>query len=279
MKTILVLTDHSFSAFNAARYALSFASTFDSSTVILYNSYNYLANSASELAYISAGFESLKLENKERMDDLQDSLEPFQSSTTLLLTINDERELSEAVREISRDHNVDLIVAGGKNRSAVGTVLVGSSVFDLINKIDIPLLVVPSSYIYEPVMCAVLAADLEGVEKLPRTLINKFVDAYRCKLLVLNVSPHEGEINTDEIREIEKLHELLDSSHPEYHYVTQGDISKAIRDFSDEKFAGLMILIHREHSFIHKLFYKSIEKEMAIHSNVPVLFLQQTNKT
>lgn len=275
MKTILILTDYSFSAFNAARYALGFAGTFDSCTVILYNSYNYLSRSAGELAYISAGFDSLKIENKERMEDLQETLEPFQSATTLLLAISDERELHDAVMEISRDHHVDMIVAGSKNRSSLGMLLVGSRVLDLINKIDMPLLVIPSSYIYEPVMCAVLATDLEEVQKLPATLISKFTMAYRCKLLVLNVSPQAAGIDSDEINEIEKLHELFDSNHAEYHYVNDGDISKTIRDFCDEQFAGLMILIHKEHSFIHKLFYKSIESEISIHSNIPVLFLHQ----
>ena len=95
--------------------------------------------------------------------------------TTLLLAISDERELHDAVMEISRDHHVDMIVAGSKNRPSLGMLLVGRRVLDLINKIDMPLLVIPSSYIYKPVMCAVLTTDLEEVQKLPVALINKFM--------------------------------------------------------------------------------------------------------
>lgn len=276
MKTLLVLIDHSFSAFNAARYALSFAGTFESSKVILYNSFNYLADSAGELAFLTAGLESLRHESNERMADLQISLEPFRKPGTLIETIVDDRQLTIGVTEIAKDYKVDITIAGSKNRSAAGMLLIGSQIIDLINDFDSPVLIVPSAYIYEPVMCAVLATDLADVDKLPRTLIDKFTGDYRCKLLVLNVDPHEREhSDIEQISGIGKLHRLLEPSRPDYHYTSNADISQGIREFSNEQHAGLIILIHKEHSFIHKLFYKSVEKEMIMHSNVPVLVLRE----
>jgi nucleotide-binding universal stress UspA family protein len=276
MKTLLVLIDHSYSAFNAARYALSFAGTFENCKVILYNSFNYLADSASEAAYVTAGFDSMKQESKERMADLQISLEPFRKPGTLIEAISDERRLITAVSELSRKHNVDVIMAGSKNRSAVGMLLIGSRILDLINHIDLPVLVIPSACIYEPVSNAVLTTDLLEVDKLPQNLIKKFIADYRCRLLVLNVDPHDREqSDIEKIMGIEKLHELLDPSRPDYHYTSNSDISKGIRDFCDAQHAGLTILIHKERSFMHKVFYKSIEQEMTMHSHVPVLILKQ----
>ncbi|MES2874542.1 MAG: universal stress protein [Bacteroidota bacterium] len=276
MKTLLVLVDHSYSAFNAARYALSFAGSFDNCKVILYNSFNYLADSASELAYVSAGLESLKEQSIEQMADLEISLEPFRKPGTLIETIVDDRQLALAVSEISRDRKVDLTIAGSKNRSPAGMLLIGSRITDLFKDFESPILVIPSTYIYEPVMCAVLATDLENVEKLPQSLINKFITDYRCRLLVLNVNPREEEHRAaEQIQSIGKLHRLLEPNRPDYHYTSHHDVSEEIRIFSEEQHAGLIIIIHKEHSFLHKLFNRSVEKEMAMHSHVPVLILSE----
>lgn len=276
MNTLLVLVDHSYSAFNAARYALSFAGSFDNCKVILYNSFNYLADSASEKAYVSAGLESLKEQSIEQMADLEISLEPFRKPGTLIETIVDDRQLALAVSEISRDRKVDLTIAGSKNRSPAGMLLIGSRITDLFKDFESPILVIPSTYIYEPVMCAVLATDLENVEKLPQSLINKFITDYRCRLLVLNVNPREEEHRAaEQIQSIGKLHRLLEPNRPDYHYTSHHDVSEEIRIFSEEQHAGLIIIIHKEHSFLHKLFNRSVEKEMAMHSHVPVLILSE----
>lgn len=276
MNTLLVLVDHSYSAFNAARYALSFAGSFDNCKVILYNSFNYLADSASELAYVSAGLETLKEQSIEQMADLEISLEPFRKPGTLIETIVDDRQLALAVSEISRDRKVDLTIAGSKNRSPAGMLLIGSRITDLFKDFESPILVIPSTYIYEPVMCAVLATDLENVEKLPQSLINKFITDYRCRLLVLNVNPREEEHRAaEQIQSIGKLHRLLEPNRPDYHYTSHHDVSEEIRIFSEEQHAGLIIIIHKEHSFLHKLFNRSVEKEMAMHSHVPVLILSE----
>lgn len=276
MNTLLVLVDHSYSAFNAARYALSFAGSFDNCKVILYNSFNYLADSASELAYVSAGLESLKEQSIEQMADLEISLEPFRKPGTLIETIVDDRQLALAVSEISRDRKVDLTIAGSKNRSPAGMLLIGSRITDLFKDFESPILVIPSTYIYEPVMCAVLATDLENVEKLPQSLINKFITDYRCRLLVLNVNSREEEHRAaEQIQSIGKLHRLLEPNRPDYHYTSHHDVIEEIRIFSEEQHAGLIIIIHKEHSFLHKLFNRSVEKEMAMHSHVPVLILSE----
>lgn len=279
MKTILILTDYSYSSFNAARYALTFAGTFDAAKVILYNSFNYLADSAGELAMLSAGLDKLRQDSEERMADLQISLEPFQKPGTLVEALTDDRHLIAAVGKILSDYKVDVIIAGSKNRSAVGMLLIGSRIVDLIDNFDVPILIVPSAYIYEPVMCAVLATDLLEVEKLPQKAITKFINDYRCKLIVLNVDSHEEEhSDIGQILAIGELHKILDPNRPDYHYTNSRDISKGIRGFCNDHHAGLVMVIHKEHSFVHNLLFRSVEKEMTLHSNVPLLILKQVKE-
>lgn len=276
MKTILVLTDHSYSSFNAARYALTFAGTFESSKIILYHSYYHLLGSSGEIAFISIDSDSLKEESNQRMEDLQLSLEPFRKANTRIETFTDERQLITAVTDISRDHHIDFIVAGSKNRSALGMLLIGSQIFDLIKNVHLPVLIIPTAYIFEPIYSAVLTTDLLEVEKMPRLLINQFINDYRCRLLVLNVDTNgEESSNIDQILGIGKLHRLLDGNLIDYHYTNHRNIGRGIREFCNEHHAGLIIVIHKEHSFMHKLFYKSVEKEMVMYSDVPVLILNQ----
>lgn len=275
MKTILVLTDYSYSSFNAARYALAFAGAFEASKVLLYNSYNP-AESADELSTNESGLKSVKDAYSARMADLQISLEPFAKRGTRIECFTDSRPLALGVSGICSTFKVDLVIAGGKNRSAMGMLLIGSRIMDVVNKVDIPFLVIPSAYIYEPVMCAVLATDLEDFERLPRTLINRMINDYRCKLKILNVNSHQYEhAATEKILAIGRLHDLMDENHPDYHYTRSSDISKGIREFCSQQHAGLLIVVHKEHGLIHRLFYRSLEREMAMHSDVPVLIVKQ----
>ncbi len=272
MKTILVLTDHSYSSFNASRYALTFAGNFESSKVVFYNSYDSSTDSSNELASISAGLDSLNEINTERMADLLISLEPFRNHGTLVECFTDARHLVTAATEICRDFPVDFIIAGSKNRSAVGMILIGSRILDVLKKVDIPLLIIPPAYIYEPVMCAVLATDLMEIEKLPRTFINSIIRDYRCKLIILNVDSHKRE--RADIDQIGKIHQLMDTDQPEYHYTQNRDINKGIKEFCDAQHAGLLMIVHKEHGLLYNVFYKSVERSMILDSHVPLLVLK-----
>lgn len=273
MKTILVLTDFSFSGFNAARYALRLASALDSSKVILYNSYNPVLEPAGELP--TAKNNTLKQAALQRMEDLELSLSPFQRPGTLLECLTDERPFNDAVKEICTDYAIDIVVAGAKNRSALGRLLIGTRLVGLINHSQVPVLVIPAQYVYQPMLYAVLATDLRAVEAYPVDWVGEALQLFQCKLLVLNVDDKNDDRHiTTQFTEIGMLHKLLDKYQPEYHYTNDEEIGNGIRNFCKKHHAELIMLIHQEHSPIHKMFYKSVSTELVVNSEVPVLIFR-----
>jgi len=271
MKTVLVLIDFSYSAFNAARYAVMLAGNSVNCRVILYHS-------IVRIPVVSDGLLSIHLDvSMNKLEDVEISLEPYKKPDTIIECRTDQQELIYAVASIINDESVDLIVAGGKGKSA-GQFLLGSNLIDLISEVTSPLLVIPSEAIYEPVQAAIFACDLGEVEKIPVTDIRRFIHYLQCKLYILNVDQHERErVDIEKLIQQKKLHELMDAEHPEYHYTNNKKIEGGILRFCNLYEATLLIVVHKKHGFLHNIIHKSIAKKLAVDTSIPMLILSETD--
>ncbi|HEY0669066.1 MAG TPA: universal stress protein [Sphingobacteriaceae bacterium] len=279
MKKILVLTDFSYSSFNAARYAVMLAGTFNSCRIILYNSFVYIPITSEGALPGAMDVTAFEEESMSRLRDVEISLAPFQKFGTSIECRTDQRPLVKAAEEMVRNESVDLTVAGSKGRSVPGDLFFGSNTVNLINHFHMPLLIIPPKAIYEPVMSAVFACELNQVEKIPVNTIRTFIRELQCKLFILNIDKHsEDQLNTDQILQMSKLHELMDDTHPEYHYTNNRNIDEGISQFCEKHQAGVLILIHKKYGFLHKLLHSSITRKMATHAAIPLLVLKETSE-
>lgn len=279
MKKILVLTDFSYSSFNAARYAVMLAGTFNNCRVILYNSFVFIPITTEGLLPGAMDVSAFEDESMSRLRDVEISLAPFQRFGTAIECRTDQRPLVTAAEEIARDEGVDLTVVGSKGRSVPGDLLFGSNTINLINGFHQPLLIIPPKAIYEPVFNAVFACELNGVERIPVSAIRTFIREFKSKLYILNIDTHKQDLlDTDQILQLEKLHELMDDTHPEYHYTNNKNIDEGINEFCEKHQAGVLILIHKQHGFLHKLLHSSVARKMAMHSAIPFIVLKEASE-
>lgn len=279
MKNFLVLTDFSFSSFNAARYAAMLAGTFETSRVILYHSFATVPVTTGELFPDPLYVDACGEESMNRLRDLEVALQPFLQSGTRIACRTDKFPLLYAAEEIARNEHVDLVVVGSKGHSAGARLLFGSNAINLITQLPFPLLVVPPDAIYEPVQLAVFSCELKDVKSMPIDSIRSIVRDLRCKLCILNVDPHTQEhADIDQILQQEKLHELMDELKPEYHYTNNPDIEEGIMQFAKDYQAGLVIVIYKKHGFFHNLFQASTAKKLVMHTTIPLLVLKEESK-
>lgn len=279
MKKILVLTDFSYSAFNAARYAVMLAGTFNSCRVILYNSFVFIPITSEGALPGAMDISAFEEESMSRLRDVEISLSPFQKFGTVIECRTDQLPLTEGAEQIARQERVDLTVMGSKGRTVTGDFLFGGNTINMINHFNLPLFIVPPKAIYEPVTSAVFACELKEVDNIPVDVIRTFIRELKCKLYILNIDPHkEDRLDTDQILEMEKLHHLMDETQPEYHYTNNEDIDEGIRQFCEKQHAGILILIHKKHGFFHKLIHSSITRKMAMHTAIPLVVLKDVTE-
>jgi nucleotide-binding universal stress UspA family protein len=268
MKRILLLTDFSDTARNAAMYALKM---FENEKVYfdLLNAYD-LEFSGSP--YIMQVKEELAQESMKGLkNELQLLHRRFPNARVELASRFG--SLIDVVRQEIADYLPDLIVMGCRGETALENFLLGSNAYEVIKNIDAPILVVPKHAKFKKPDKIVFATDLndikvdEVVEPL-RDLAHQF----HAALLFVNVLEDEYVNRLDAEEKIASHFPGIDLS---FNFIEGDNISKGINKFMDENEADIVTMIRHNVSFFDRLFHPSITKQMVLHPDHPMLILHE----
>jgi nucleotide-binding universal stress UspA family protein len=277
MQTILVLTDFSPVARQAANYAIHLARSLNSNRILLLNAYQSLEPVANvpvtpELPVMQANPDELYKESTAQLEILRTSLQTSAPGITID-TISEDDLLEEAVKKLISKENVDLVVAGISDKSNLEKFLVGSHSIRVMENCNYPLVLVPEDARIaapEKVLLSVEFDLFREGKALPRLV--QVLSNLKAELLVVNVAG-KGGYSMDTKEDITHLHQLLDQYNPTFHYLEKDDVAKGITGFANANNVSLIIAVHEKKGLLASLFGKSITKELAWNSNVPVLIL------
>ena len=106
--------------------------------------------------------------------------------------------------------------------------------------------------------------------------IRKVLKTFKPNLHIINVDSEHYVALTEEYQaERAKLKDMFNDFNPEFYFLGLYDVDEAINQFAKDKDVDIIIVIHKEHSLISKMFIKSHTKRLAYHSSVPVLALHE----
>ncbi|MCX2454287.1 universal stress protein [Pedobacter sp. PLR] len=275
-KRILVLTDFSEAAANAARYAALLSRDLKTRKLVLYHSFeSILMPSTTGFAPVGPGFTESSAGSLEKITRLKESLEQLVLPETKIATRNDDRTLIPAVTMLVEQLRTGLVVVGMTGKSTLEQILIGSNTLDLAKSCPAPLLAVPSGATYQKIEKVVFACDLKNVVELtPLLAIKTFVKALGASLLILNVDRRVGDFDPDEMIQLSGLHELWDDQKPEYHFVENDDVAEGIIAFADRKGAQLVITIPGVYGFFEGIFHQRVTNQLASRSHVPLMLFR-----
>src|SRR5215203_217519 len=279
MKCMVILTDFSEAAYRAAEYGCELAGCLGIKRIVLYHAYQPLGTAGTpEFVGINDNGEQLYLEGMEALALLHDRLKPMIAKDTKIDLIAEDILLSsmaELIRKRNLKEKVEIIVMGVSGKSALEKFLVGSTTTQVLKEGEWPVLVVPEDTILgRGIKTIALTIDLKEIDMQSIRQVYEFLDALPGELLVVNVEQQEREKYSPEMKEtIADLHKLLKKYNPEFIYLTGDDVVKEILCFANERHASLIIAIHQKHGFLSSLFHKSVTKQLAYNSNVPLLAL------
>lgn len=277
MKTIIVTTDFSPSATNAAKYAASFANALGIEQFVLYHSYDL--STIADLVETDSGDEQTLAGSLVALKALEAKLFPLLGDTITTKLVANEKSFVEGVQALISELQADMVVVGATGTSRLERLLTGSNTIEIANACAIPVLVVPKKSTYTPIANIVFACDLREISKCtPVPLIQSVLDRLNTKFTVLNVGLEGKRTSPDVIREQHKLHELLDTltPAPDYHYIDSSDVVDGITNFAEEHKAGLIISVPKTHGFFEGLFHRSVSKRLIGETELPILLLRET---
>ena len=277
MKTIIVPTDFSNTAKNAARYALAIAQKTGTTKIILYNAFQSGYNVVADPMVPALGaldLEAIREGSELALADFKAELKNETPDNIALETKSEFALLTEGIIELSKVENADLIVMGITGGGALSENLFGSNTINVAKNTTIPVLIVPQHASYTKFEHILFACDFNKVEEsTPVGPIRKILEDTSAKLFVLHVDNYNHENAPDFRKETVKLDTLFEGFKPEYHFAEDTDFTECINEFVAAKSIDLIITIPKKHGLIDSLFKRSHTKMLAFHSHVPLLVI------
>jgi len=270
MKTILVATDFSDAALNAANYAADMAKSINTSLFLLHI---YEIPVPYLEIPVMVDVNELVKDAQLRLDKLKQELI---KRTDNKINIIAETKTGTFIQELqSTCENIKpyVTILGTQGTTAADHVSFGSRAVQAMKKLEWTLITVPFKASYSSIKKMALACDLKNVTKtIPVEDIKTLLGDFKSELHIINTGKKER-FNADVVFESGILEEMLLKFKPQFHFIAADNIDTGIIDFVEKNNIDLLIALHSHRSLIESIIHKSHSKQFILHSHVPVMAL------
>jgi len=277
MKTIIVPTDFSKNAHNAAEYAAQMALHFGDKILLMHAYEPPVPISAYELE--SLHFEAMQHHVDKRLAEQKDGLLEKFGQNLIIDTVAYNGRLVERIAELYSQPDAKLAVIG-LTGAGMANFFLGSNTLNIVNGVGRTVLTVPPYAPFKPVKKVVFAFDLWQVQAtLPLRRIKRLMGMLSAELIVLNVVQHKQESDEAWEQEKQKLADLMAQEEIPYsfHTIKSRKIVSGITEFAKEQQADLIAIVPRTHDFLGDLLGENHTKTLLFHSGVPILTMPPDN--
>ena len=272
MKTLLVATDFSPAAYNAANYAADMAMSINANILLLHVYQMPVIYLEVPVAYTE---EEMRQDAEKNIQRLRGELLLKRGAK---LTIETELRLGEffpELKNVCTRLQPYAVVMGSQGTTAAERLLFGGHSIYALKHLNWPLITVPMNTSFSAIKKIGLACDLEkGLDATPIEEIKYLIKDFAAELHVLNTGK-ETSFNPDTVFQSNLLEEMLSPLLPHYHFIASDQTDEGIMDFAEKNQIDLLVVLPKRHSFFEKLIHKSHSKQLVLHSHVPVLAIHE----
>lgn len=274
MINILVPTDLSALAKVAATYAIKMGNKLNGNVTLL---------------HVVASVQPVRASMQEKVKDLEKEVLELANSDLQALTAKltkQSKMLEPLVCKVAKGQSFNLvvnaeakkletglIVMGTRGANGLKKYIVGSNTTAIIEESRVPVLVVPEEAQFKAFRNVVYATDLKHTEKELRKLI-PFLDKFGSTIHLIHIAASAADALKCETK-IDKIVEKVGYKKVIVRVLVNKSIDKAINDYVTTVKADLLTTFTHEHSFYDKLFNRSVTRQAAFQSKVPLLAFKQ----
>ncbi len=271
MKTIIVPTDFSPAALNAANYAADMAKAIEADILLLH--VFYVLVSYTEVPIIIDS-DTMRTDLESKLNNLKKQLQHKYGDT---LKITAEVKMGRLIPELEavcEQVQPYAVVMGSQGSSASDYRFFGSNSVETMRQLKSPVITVPRGAQFHNVKKIGLAIDFENeIDKAQLKEVKMMVHDFNAKLHILSISK-KNQYNPHSVFESGVLMEMLAPLNHEYHFITNENIDEGIISFAEKNNIDLLVVIPKRHNLLDKLIHRSHTKQLVLHSHVPVMSLQ-----
>lgn len=270
MNKIIVATDFSPAAFNAATYAVDIAMSINADLLLLHAyqvKFNY-----SDMP-VAMNEEEMIQDIEKQMNQLKEDLS---RKTKNKIGIKTEARIGvffDELKSVCDSMKPYAVIIGSQGKTASERFWFGSHAVQVMKNLRWPVIAIPAKTKFSTPKKIGLAWDLDEVPETTQVeAIKKMVIDFDTELHIINTG-RPGIYHPDTVTESMKLEKLLKPVKPVYHFIADKDIDKGIIRFVEKNDLDLLIVIPKHHTFFESLIHKSHSKQLLLQSDCPVMAL------
>ena len=257
MTTVIVPTDFSDTANNAARYAAQMLRGQYEAKLILLHVYEKESEEAETEATL------LKLK------------EEMQASGPVKIETRCEEsgDFIGSLDRLARHLDADLVVMGITGKNRLEKMFFGSNTLKMVERNVCPVLIVPPAAQFTEIKNVALTSDFKDVDvSIPVVPIKKVLNLFRPALHVVNVnSEHYVSLSEEYLKQRADMQEMFGEFKPEFYFIGTYDVEETINQFAQDKQIDMLITIPRHRSMFTGFYKSSTTKKLAYESAIPLL--------
>jgi nucleotide-binding universal stress UspA family protein len=281
MKKILLPTDFSDNAWNAIVYALHFFKN-ENCTFYILHTYtpsfyraDYMIGGPTFSAIPDVGVELAQAGLDKTIADIKKNHKNAKHQYKTLSAFN---TLTDEVREVTENKNIDLIVMGTQGATGAKEIFLGTRTVHVIRKSRIPVMVVPNGYVFKEIKYVLFPSDyVISFEKEEVRLLIDVAKMHNAKLTILNVKD-DYDLTDGQKQNKASLATYFYTLHPKFEQVKGKLMPNAIHEYIDQHNIGLLAMMNRRHSFLDRLLVQPNVDSIGYHTKIPFLVMPYTSE-
>lgn len=273
MKTIVIATDFSQAASNAANYGADMALAINANIILLHV---YQIPVMYLETYMAAIEGNMIQDTKANMVQLKNDLGKKTGGKLNIQTEIREGVFFSELKILCEKVKPYAVVMGSQGTTTAERLFFGGHAVFAMKHLRWPLITVPPGAAFSSIKKIGLACTYYNVlTTIPLDEIKLLVHDFNAKLHVLNTGTKLVS-SPDVDFESGLLKEMLSPLNPNYHFITSEYTDEAIMNFAETHNIDLLIVLPKRHDLLDKLIHKSHTKQLVLHSHVPVMALNET---
>lgn len=282
MKKILIPTDFSVPAENAAKYGVELAKSLKAD-VWLCNAYKVPAEApmAAQVVWPLMDASSLKEEVASDLDTLVKKLSDPDCSvedTAYCPQIYYESgvgDVCDVVAALVKEKKIDFVVMGIAGASGLVQFVLGSNTKEMIEKSDFPILLIPYEASYKKIQKIGFATNLGNDDLEALQALVHFAAPLDAEIVLIHISTKNVNF-TEEFshKKNEYFNEVVSKikySKIRFEYLWYNDVDNGLDWMASQMDFDILSIAHKSHHILAKIFKGSHTQKLSRHTKIPML--------
>lgn len=282
MKNILVPTDFSENANNAIEYALRLHKD-EECVFYLLNTYTPAIVHSRFLAVAKPKDELKNMMGARSENGLNTLLlnlkKKFQNEKHRFVAISSFSLLTEKVKDLVDEKEIDLIVMGTKGASGLKEVFIGSNAVRILKSVkQCPVLVIPEHSEFFTPTEIVFATDFNKfyVESELEAL-KEMATTFGAMVRIVHINTNNKPFTELQRFNLNMLLKYLQNIKYNIHTVSEvSSVSKTLEVFGKEFNTHMLVMLNYNHSYVENFIHRSVVKQTTFYTKLPLLVIPES---